>query len=135
MTQLARFDAASIAGQPLGFSVDFDQQGRLLTTALGRFGVEGEKDVTDAVIALDPNTAAAEIVLRGHTFPFELGEVRCVTPYEPPQGLGCAPACFVADAERSVLHRLVSDAAGYRIDASIVVEQAIGLPPRGVGRF
>ncbi len=135
LAEQARFEAAAMVGQPLGFSVDFDQQGHVLTTVLGHFGQMGQDDETDAVVALDPTTAAVEIVLRGNKLPFELGEVRCITPYAPPEGPSCEAACFVADAERSVLHRLVSDAAGYRLDASIEVEQSIGLPPRGVGRF
>jgi hypothetical protein len=124
--EIARFAAADLGGQPLGFSVDFADEDRVLFTGLGRLAEGSEPAVQDAVGELDLATGSYQVLLRGQQSPFSMGDVRCVAP--------CG-ACFVADAELGLLHRLVPGAQWLGIDHSVAPAPEIGLPPRLIGRF
>jgi hypothetical protein len=58
-----------------------------------------------------------------------LGEVSCLLPGDDD---ACA-RCFAADADRGALHRLDRDAAA--LEATLPIDDGIGLPPRFLGRF
>lgn len=127
LREIGRWLAADVGGQPLGFGVDFAASDRLLLVTMGQFGVSGDPDVPDTLLELDASTGEHRVLLTSESLPFVLGEVRCTLP--------CAH-CFAANAEASVLHRLTAGDDGWlTVDRDIVVDTAIGLPPRGVGRF
>ncbi|MBW2524743.1 MAG: hypothetical protein JRI23_11230 [Deltaproteobacteria bacterium] len=127
LTETARIYAADLTAAPLGFTVDFAPSGRILTTAMGQFGIAGAPDQPDQLLEVDPATGETRVLRTGESLPFELGEVRCTLPCD---------SCFAADAERGVLARYEPGADGWLALADeIVVDTAIGLPPRGLGRF
>ena len=109
------FTADDLIGQPLGFTAAFTDQG-LLVTALGSF----DTGALDAVLHVTEE-GAVDTVLSSASRPFEIGEIRC------------ACDCFVADAERAVLHRL--DGASGAAQQALPLEDAVGLPPRTLSRF
>ena len=126
LSELGRWSAAELGGRPLGLTADFVGRERLLLTTLGQFGESGQPDVGDSVLELELVTSEQRTLL-STTLPFELGEVRCTAP--------CGH-CYVADGESSVVAQLSAGADGWlAVDQSIVVDTAIGLPPRGLGRF
>jgi hypothetical protein len=138
--EIRRFTAEQIGGQPVGFDIDIDEGGRALVTTMGRKGSTSSDTVTDALREVDLDGGGSREVLRTASEPFVLGGVRCITRARadvpnPGSGAPCTSDCFVADAERGVLHRLVRDAVGYRAAEQLKVETAIGLPPRALGRF
>jgi hypothetical protein len=126
MVELGRWSASELVGQPLGFAVDFADEQRLLLTAFGRFAEGAEPAVQDAALELERTTGATRTLVQSEALPFSLGEVRCV---------GSCGRCFLADAERSVLHELVLGEDGLEVTRAITVDTAVGLPPRLVGRF
>ncbi len=131
-TETTRWAAADLLGQPLGPSLDFVDEGHLLVMALGSF----EPPILDAAFELAIHTGELREILRSEAQPFELGDVRCltaVTGAETPAD-GCG-GCFIADGERSRLHRLAVEGSGLVLAASLVVDTSIGLPPRVLGRF
>lgn len=121
-------DAALLVGQPLGFSAAFTRSGGVLVTALGAYATGGGDDVLDAVLHVRLD-GSWDTILRSSSRPFELGEVRCAVP---DTGGSCGH-CFVTDAEAGVVHRLDPDSAA--LDASLPLDDGIGLPPRVLGGF
>ena len=124
LTETARFAAGDLVGQPLGFSLDFAGDDKLLLTAFGSLSPE----TPDVAFELDTATGAAKRLVEAPAF--ALGEVRCmsvVSDAEP--ATGCA-WCYIADAALGVLHRVTPEA----ID-TVEPDTAIGLPPRYLGRF
>ncbi|MBI4704723.1 MAG: hypothetical protein HY744_26775 [Deltaproteobacteria bacterium] len=128
LAELGRYPAAGLAGQPLGFSVDFRDEHQLLVTALGREAMGAEPAVTDALVELDTARGTSRVVLRTPTRPFELGEVRCTAP---------CPRCLAADAEQGVVRVLAPAGANGALGetGAVAPDPAIGLPPRLIGRF
>ena len=134
--ELTRHTAADIAGQPIGFAIDFAAADNLLVSALGSFVGDGA-DVTDALFSVGLTDGSVQEVWRNQQRPFELGQVRCVAPTamaSETSSLGCGD-CWLADAEASQLHLLQLGAGGIEVVDSLTVETAIGLPPRALGRF
>ncbi len=135
--ELKRYMASELGGQPLGFDLDVDAGGRVLFATLGR---ESPSLVRDALVELDLDTGAHRTVLASDARAFVLGGVRCVTRLHasdptPGGGAACSDSCFLADAEKSRLRRLVVGTSGYVEAEQITVETSIGLPPRWLGRF
>jgi hypothetical protein len=124
-----RFPAAKFGTGPVGGGIAYANDARLLFTTLGEYDEAGAVRREDALVVVDTDTGDFEVVLRSAGKPFTLGDVRC------------APACgvcFVADAQRSggVVHRYEVDAGGnLGQPREIVVDRAIGLPPRNLGWF
>ncbi len=133
VNEMARWTAAELVGQPLGLSLDFVDHQRLLISAVG----STDASVLDAAIELDTETDDVREILRSDDQPFQLGEVRCLTAVAgaaAPDDVMCG-GCFIADAERNRLHRLADTEAGLEVAESLVVDTAIGLPPRQLGWF
>lgn len=127
LIERARRSAAALTGAPLGFTVDFTPSGHLLLTAMGQFGTGGSPDVVDRLIEVEPTTGEYRVIHTTDSLPFELGEVRCTLPCD---------GCYAADAEAGHLLRLAVGADGWlTVAEAIAVDTAIGLPPRGLGRF
>lgn len=124
---VASHEAAAI-GQPFGLSLAF-ADGAILTTALGAFGSGGAPDTLDRLLRIGEAGEPAAL-LSSASRPFELGEVACALSDDDEAGCG---RCFAADAERGALHRL--DAAASAIEATLPIDDGIGLPPRYLGRF
>ncbi|MCC6527744.1 MAG: hypothetical protein IT373_34180 [Polyangiaceae bacterium] len=120
---VAELPASGLGGEPLGFAVDFAGADRVLVTTLGHYGLGGAADVPDSLLEVDAAGQATEV---RSAPPFTLGDVRC---------LRACGGCFVADAAAGVLARLRLEPGGVVPDAELVVESAIGLPPRLLGRF
>ncbi len=125
-TESHRIMAAELVGQPLGFSLDFFAESRLVLVAMGRFAEGSTPAQQDALLELDLNTGLHRELVRTVATPYELGDVRCTRPCD---------YCFAADADRAVVHRLSETADGLLVDQSIVADTEIGLPPRALGRF
>lgn len=126
MHELGRWSAAQLGGQPPGFAVDFADEQHLVLTVFGRFAEGSTPAVADLALELDGSSGAVRTLLQGDAVPFTLGEARCVAP--------CG-RCYLADAERGVLHELTLGAAGLEVTGSVTVDATVGLPPRLVGRF
>lgn len=126
LSESRRFMAAELGGQPIGFTVAFADEDRLLVVVLGAFGTGGAEDRPDQLLEIDLQTGQAHPVMSSPSMPFELGEVRCT---------GSCEHCYVAEAEQGVLVRLDPTDAGVELGPSITVDTSIGLPPRTLGRF
>ncbi|MBM4360223.1 MAG: hypothetical protein FJ096_19120 [Deltaproteobacteria bacterium] len=136
--EVRRWSASELTSRPVGFDMTFDAGGKVLVTAMGRLadGVVGDRP--DALVEIDLASGTTRVVLETTSRPFELGGVRCATRVGADaggDGAACRGDCFVADGEAGVLWRLVRGAVGYVALETIEVEDAIGLPPRWLGRF
>jgi hypothetical protein len=139
LSEQARWTANELGGQPLGFSVTFADAQTLLVTLLGSLSTPATQD---ALVALDLSGGGHHWVARGEQQPFEMGDVQCMTPLA--DGADAADdacgACFLADGEQGRLQRFALSAGGSIADRlqwvdTRVVESAIGLPPRALGRL
>ncbi|RLB63183.1 MAG: hypothetical protein DRI90_07435 [Deltaproteobacteria bacterium] len=132
-SEVDRWTAAELVGQPLGMSLDFIDHQRLLITVLGL----ADPLVLDGAIELDTETNEVRELLRSDAQPFQLGEVRCMTAVAgagaPEDGM-CG-GCFIADSERNRVHRFAATTTGLEVVESLLVDTMIGLPPRQLGRF
>jgi len=126
LSELARFAASTLGGQPLGLAIDFVDEDHVLFTGLGRFAEGAQPAVPDALAELDLQTGQDQVLLRGQQSPFSMGEVRCAAPCE---------GCFVADAELGLLRRFRPGAEWLEPAESVAPAPEIGLPPRLIGRF
>jgi hypothetical protein len=136
-TERARFSAAQLVGQPVGFSVDFITPERLLLTAMGELDAGGGAAVTDVAFELALGDGSVRELFRSAQLPFELGEVRCSRPLAGLEMLddrGCG-SCYVADGEAGTLRRFAIEAGQLEAREHIEVDPRIGLPPRTLGRF
>jgi hypothetical protein len=119
-----RFRASRLVGRPLGFSVAFISERRLLFTTFGE--LTGTRQVGDDLVSLDVQTGDHE-VLRRTPDPFTLGEVRCAS--------ACG-ACFVSDASgEGALLRYAVEGGRLTTFTDIHPAPEIGLPPRYIGGF
>ncbi|MFO0550669.1 MAG: hypothetical protein U0271_19905 [Polyangiaceae bacterium] len=123
LTVRARFAAADLGGDPIGFSLAFSTEDRVLVTTFGELGASGEQARPDRLVELDLASGDVRTILESEKAPFTLGDVRC----EPACGV-----CFAADADRSVLHRLEVATGAMR---DVVIDDGIGLPPRYLGAY
>lgn len=139
LTEVGRWGADALEGRPAGFDLTVDARGRALVAAMGRLA-DGERgDLPDALVEIPLDGGSTRVVTRTATRPFELGGVRCSTTLDDrlaePEGMTCPADCFVADGEAGVVRRLSFGDDGYFVAESLVVETAVGLPPRWFGRF
>lgn len=138
LTELARFSAADVVAQPIGFELDFAGPNGLLGVAFG--SIDGERVTTDALFHLDLATGAARRITTSRSRPFELGGVRCIhrqSASDPSAGAGsaCSASCFVADGERASLLKLEVTGDSIELSAEVALDDGIGLPPRLLGIF
>lgn len=138
--EVRRWTAAELGGRPVGFDLAVDEENTALVTTMGHLGSGKSSDVPDALVEVELEGPTPRVVFETDSLPFELGGIRCTTAQAPiDDTLPVDPAsprdCFVADGERGVLRRLVHSSHGYDVADSIFVENAIGLPPRWMGRF
>jgi len=135
LSERERFDTAAEVGQLAGFSLAFADRDRLLVVLLGEIGSGAGADTSDVLVQIDRTSGALSEVLRSAGSPFQLGDVSCAHRYDEREAADCG-ACFVADAEASILVQLdpTSDPVAV-LDGGIVVDDEIGLSPRLLGRF
>ena len=127
LVEQVRIAASDIVGRSLGAGVAFADRSRLLVVGMGD-EVSGE---ADALVALGLD-GSAEVLLTSDELAFTLGEIRCLGRLRlDGDDAGCG-TCWVADAERGVVHRLAVG-AGLSLEGAIAVDDAIGLPPRYLG--
>jgi len=140
VVELRRWSAEALAGRPVGFDLAIDEGGRALVTTMGRLGEGSSADLTDALVEVSLDSGETRVVFETPSRPFELGGVKCTTarlPVVPASGDAASVRrdCFAADGEAPALRRLVLGPEGYVATDALVVETAIGLPPRWLGRF
>ena len=115
-----RFQTAAQLGAPLGSSLSFATETRLVGVALG--------DVTakrnDVAFTLDTSVGTPELLLDAGAA-FALGDVRCAP--------GCTDLCFVADAQANELHVWQVSGATLSEQPAVPGDTTIGLPPRTIG--
>jgi hypothetical protein len=116
--ELKRFAVASMLGAPLGSTVAFADETRLLGVTLG----DAQTTRSDLAYVLDASSGTATM-LADAAAPFVFGDVRC-SP-------GCSNLCMLADAKQNVLR--VFDASSLEPKASLPVDSTVGLPPRAIG--
>lgn len=118
-TEIRRLGLGKTLGAALQPHVVFASEQMLLTTTYGT-GAVG-----DALVSVAIDTAVATPVLNtAHSY--ALGSVACLP--------NCNDLCFLADAERNVLHRFrVTQATTLEKLDAVPVETEIGLPPRQIG--
>ena len=124
-----RFPAASFGLGPVGDGIAYVSEDTLVFTTQGSFPSETSSQEEDAFLVINTHSGDFKTLLRSDGMPFSLGGVRCA----PECGV-----CFLADAERSggVVHRFEVEPDGtFGTGTEIVVDSAIGLPPRGLGVF
>lgn len=121
------FRALDLGSNPVGFESAWAGPDAILFQTFGHFADGAIAAADDVVYRLDLRTGEHEAVLASDGEAFSLGGIAC----EPACG-----ACFVADAGRGgVVHRFDVDEMGVVSSArAIVVERAIGLPPRELGK-
>lgn len=121
LEETARWPADGEA--PFAFTLAWPSAGTLVATT---FGSESPAR-PDTLVELDLATGARRTLLESQGEPFTLSDVSCAA--------ACS-TCFASDAGRGVVHAFAVDASG-RLGApsAIDVNDAIGLPPRWLGRF
>lgn len=120
------FAASELGDEPVGLSLAFTSDDVLLAGTFGELGATGESLTPDRLLELTIATGESREILRTDK-PFSIGDVRCEA--------ACG-VCFVADADRGVVHRAVLDEDG-RVDEleAISLDDGIGLPPRYLGAY
>jgi hypothetical protein len=127
--EVARLSASELSGEPLQNDIAFFSDAGVLLKTQTAFG-DGGSDNRLLAFDLEDRTAVELARARpgsdgGRGVVF--GGMLC-TP-------GCANACLVADADRAALRRFAIDAGALRALPSVVVEDRVGLPPRGIGSY
>jgi hypothetical protein len=113
--------------QPFGFSVAHASPDRVLATALGRHADTGQAAESDRFVSYDVKTKHLETLYRVAGAPFSLGDVRCLSK--------CG-RCALANADgRGQLMLYQDTEAGTTLQAEVVVDTSLGLPPRWLGTF
>jgi hypothetical protein len=125
LSEVQRVPAAPNA--PFGFALAWSGAGTLVANTFGRFSSAGTPAEPDRLVELELASGARRTLLESAGEPFTLGDVSCAA--------ACS-VCFASDAGRGVLHAYAADAAGTLGSATLIdVGDAIGLPPRWLGRF
>jgi hypothetical protein len=130
-SEVARFPAGDLAGEPLQSEVEFYGARRLLVKTQTPLGAGGSNRVL--ALDLDGGADAPEVVLQAR--PSEDGTGQGVVFGGMLCTPGCAERCLVADADRGVLARFASEDERLVALPSLAVRGSVGLPPRDVGGF
>lgn len=126
-TELGRFAAADLVGEPLQAGLEFFGETRLLAKTQTPYGGQSNNrllavDLADgSVIELAEARPNAQGTGQGVVF----GGLLC-TP-------GCGDVCLAADADRGVLRRFRIAEGGLEPLSSVTIAGAVGLPPRALG--
>ncbi|AUX36309.1 MULTISPECIES: hypothetical protein [Sorangium] len=129
LVERERWSAEQLGGGALGTWISYAGAETLVFTTLGSFPEGDQPGTDDTASALNLVNGERRELLRSKLSPFTIGATQCVAE--------CS-ACFIADAETSggVVHRFPVSAQGALGQPSqTVVDTAIGLPPRYLGRF
>jgi hypothetical protein len=129
LVERARWSAEQLGQGEIGFSVSYANDETLVFTTFGSFPEGSQPGTDDTAGTLNLISGQRGELLRSKEIPFTIGEARCV---------GSCPVCFIADAESDggVVHRFPVSAQGsLGQPAQIIVDTAIGLPPRYLGLF
>jgi hypothetical protein len=125
-SELLRFSARELAGEPLQNEVEFFSETGVLAKTQTEFGGGGRGN---RVLAVDlesgESVTLAEASGGGQGVVF--GGLLC-TP-------GCGNICLLADADRRVLRRWAVEPDGLAPLSDVRVEDRVGLPPRGLGSY
>lgn len=121
-TVTKKLGALDLGGEPLGANVGFVDEDVVLVGTLGRYLPPElvEQDVPDRLLRVELSSGATQVLLETKTTPFSYGDIRC-----------CGGTCFMADADRAVVHRLVDGEPAQTIS----IDDGIGLPPRLLGVY
>lgn len=128
LAEVARWSAVDVAGRSMGAGIAFADASRLLAVGMG----DEFAGVEDVLVAIDLEGGEVDTLLRSDDRAFTIGEVRCMGQVRPTgDATGCG-TCWVADAERGVVHRVTVSSAP-SVEGAVTVDEAIGLPPRYLG--
>ena len=125
-SELERFSAHALAGEPLQNEVEFFSETGVLVKTQTVFG-GGARGNRLLSVDLGNGQAATLAQAEGGGQGIVFGGVLC-TP-------GCANVCLLADADRRVLRRWAIEPAGLAPLGDVRVEDQVGLPPRGLGSY
>lgn len=126
LREVTRFHALDLGEDNPGFSLSYVDATHVALVTFGAFAPDGSPERGDVLLEVELTSGAARDVLHSEREPFTLGDVRC----EPACG-----ACFATDAGRGVVHRFDSAGGTLGERREIVVDTAIGLPPRYLGAY
>jgi len=120
--ELQRFPVAVTLGAPVGPALAFASETSLVGFVYGDMTVMRN----DVVFSLDTATGAVTKLLDAGAA-FVLGDVRCFP--------GCGGECAMADAHANALDLWQVSGTTFAKLAPVSPDQAVGLPPRGLGEF
>lgn len=125
LSEIARLSTDDLQRGPFGFSIDYASAERLL---VGTFGALEGDDAgrPDSILSYEIATGKVEVLIESKAEAFNLGDIQCME--------ACG-VCFVADAERNLIHRFALDKEGEFGASTHVIETDIALPPRLLGWF
>jgi hypothetical protein len=122
LSEIWRIPATSVGNRAFGFEVGYVDAHHVVAAQLGELG---PPLVNDAVFLIDTTTSGSTMLLESADVPVTLS----VGPCDPASNL-----CFIADAQRSTIHRLSYDGAQYSL-SSYSWTDPTGLPPRLLSFF
>jgi len=129
-SEVTRFAASDVAGEPLQPDVAFYAPSRVLVKTQTALHAASN----NRLLALDLDGAADAAVTLLEARPgdgggqgFVYGGVFC-SP-------GCADQCLLADADRAVIERFSIEGTELTPESALPVSGSVGLPPRDVGGF
>ncbi len=121
--ELRRYGVALELGAPLAPAIGYLDDTHLVGVAYGDLVASRG----DQVYSLDLSSGVVDVLSRSSQA-FVLGDVRCAAP--------CGAPCLVTDAERMELRRWAVGGTGAIEELpAVLVNDAIGLPPRTLGVF
>jgi hypothetical protein len=126
LSTLKTISAEQLGGDPVGYGISFASQEVLLVDTFGRFDGPDGPARPDQLMSVELESGETEVLLESKATPFSLGDIACAS--------ACG-VCFAADASREggVVHRFGVEDGRIVRDQAIVVEKAVGLPPRRLG--
>jgi len=128
-SELTRFSAADVAGEPLQADVEFfSPRGVLLKTqtALG-------SALNNRILTLDLDVGPKSVQTLLEARPSDDGAGQGVVYGGMLCSPGCGEHCLVADADRGVLERWAITQDGLLPEPPLAIGGSVGLPPRDVG--
>jgi hypothetical protein len=130
-SEITRFPAAELAGEPVQAEIEFYAARRALVKTQTALGATSNNRILS--LDLEVGVESVETVAEAHPSADGAGQgvvyggMLC-TP-------GCGDTCLVADADRGTVERFAIDGEALAPEASVAVKGSIGLPPRDVGSF
>ena len=128
-SELGRFSAAELAGEPIQGELEFFSETRLLAKTQTVYGGASNNrllaiDLADGAVS---ELAEARPNAEGKGQGVVFGGLLCAP--------GCGDVCLAADADRGVLRRFRVRADGLEALSHVAIAGGVGLPPRDIGAF